>query len=318
MPATIKTADHGPRRWQRNSPSVTASKLLHNSCSSEYSKCKEIIQSSFDKINEDTEGQIFSSSHGFVHAAFHAYSDHHHLRIRPEDVWFSILTQLSFFINGHAEELRSFFVAHEGQMELEVEFWGSIDFADVGSLAICMTHLIAKNVVDPDLRTWIMPDFTTTTKCDNVVAAILMMGAMQKYFSYTMMSMCGIPSVTLLGEREDWEKMVKRLEKLPQLGPEPTQFHDLLKPVLELFVKSFDDPKGIEVIDFWSRIAQRESMGSGPDYLTGWITAFCFWDENGKKLSYARAEDLQKIRSEPPDSECGLRMRLYHRVDTGT
>jgi hypothetical protein len=44
--------------------------------------------------------------------------------------------------------------------------------------------LIAKNVVDPELRTWIMPDFSTTEESDSVVAAILMMGALQQYFEY--------------------------------------------------------------------------------------------------------------------------------------
>ncbi|KAI1785227.1 hypothetical protein LXA43DRAFT_151204 [Ganoderma leucocontextum] len=35
------------------------------------------------------------------------YRSHHHLRIRPDDVWLAILVQLNFYINAHAEELRS-------------------------------------------------------------------------------------------------------------------------------------------------------------------------------------------------------------------
>ena len=69
-----------------------------------------------------------------------AYNLHHHLRIRPEDVWLSILTQLSFYINAHAEELRGKFVAHEGKKELEVGFdTGSHYTIDYGVFAKKMT-----------------------------------------------------------------------------------------------------------------------------------------------------------------------------------
>src|SRR5262249_10906954 len=154
--------------------------------------------------------------------------------------------------NNHAEELRSFFVAHEGQKELEVVGEGNIFTADFGAMAVLMTDLIAKNVNDPELRTWVFPNFSTTTNSDRVVAAVLMMGSLQKYFTYTMRTRCGIPSVTLLGVRADWENMLNRLEMLPRLGPEPTQFCELLKPILSNFVATFDSPSDARVLDFWS------------------------------------------------------------------
>jgi Domain of unknown function (DUF4419) len=129
-----------------------------------------------------------------------------------------------------------------------------------------------------------MPDFSTTTNDDRVVAAVLFMGAMQSYFSYKMSLMCGLPSVTLLGERDDWEKIRARLDKLDQLGKEPAEFATLLRTVLDFFVKTFDDAKDPDVVDFWGRIAHSSSGGSGPTWLSGWITAFCFWSEKGAKL----------------------------------
>ena len=70
-----------------------------------------------------------------------------------------------------------------------------------------MTGIIAKNVVDPKLREWVMPSFTTTTADDKVIGAILFMDAMQKYFSYTMTMLCGLPPVTLLREASDWREI---------------------------------------------------------------------------------------------------------------
>jgi hypothetical protein len=229
------------------------------------------------------------------------------LTIRPEDVWFSILCQLNFYINAHAEELREYFVAHEGQKELIVYAVGNIHTVDFGTLARHMTKEIQDNIKDPDLQAWIMPEFSTTTDSDRAVAAVLMMGAMQKYFSYGMCLRCGIPSVTLLGERKDWEKILNKLNKLSEFGDEPTTFAELLRPVLRNFIATFDEQSkpSPEVLDFWSRIADRHSGGSGPSYLSGWITAFCMWDEEGKSIRVpSRGHDALVLD--------GVK---YHRID---
>lgn len=281
MPITLKTADHSAEKWPWKN-CTTSQDLFQNSCRDDSNKSKQIIQSSFS--HSPTEGHVTSNNNGFVNALYSAYSRHHHLTIRPEDVWFSILNQLSFYINAHAEELRSMFVAHEGQKELTVTAAGNIHTVDLGRLAVTMTEEIEKNVIDPELRAWMLPDFTTTTSSDTVVAAILMMGSMQKYFSYSMFLMCGLPSVTLLGEREDWEKLVKRLSKIPTFGKEPAKFASLLEPVLKRFVASFDDPTSPALREFWNQCAHHVGGGSGPTYLSGWVTAFCFWDEEGKCL----------------------------------
>ena len=183
-----------------------------------------------------------------------------------------------------------------------------------------MTELIAQNVVDPELRDWIMPEFTTTTDTDRIVASILMMGALQKYLSYGASIMCGLPSVTLLDVRDDWQEMLLRLEKLPRLGNEATQFYSLLKPVLTRFLNTFDEPESDEVKDFWSKIAH-EARGSGTHTISGWITAFCFWDSKGKSLYRSRKRGAELVA--PVDlglyrrDSAGLCLddALYHRVE---
>ena len=141
---------------------------------------------------------------------------------------------------------------------------------------------LAENIVDPSLREWFLPAFSTTTKVDEATASIMLMSSMQKYFEYSCSTCCGLPSVTLLGQKKDWEKMLSRLERLKTFGEEPTRFGTLLLPVLKKFVETFDDPDSEEIRDFWQRIAHYVGGGSGPTYLSGWITAFCFWDVDGK------------------------------------
>ena len=109
---------------------------------------------------------------GLVHTVVDAYNQHHALVLRPDDIWLCILTQFNLFVNGQgrAEQLRSVFVAHEGKKELVIEGTGTRYTADYGDMASRMTNLIEENIVDPSLRTWIIPSFTTTTTTDVVVA----------------------------------------------------------------------------------------------------------------------------------------------------
>lgn len=160
-------------------------------------------------------------------------------------------------------------------------------------MALQMTEQIHENVVDPGLRDWIMPDFTTTDKDrDSVTAAVIMMGTMQAYFAYRFCCVtCGIPSVTMLGEREDWVKLRQRVDKLASFGRQTEAWAALLIPVLDMFVRCWDKPQSKEVKTFWSRIADYES-GSGFSVLTGWITSFCFFDADGKAKSYSEDGEI--------------------------
>ncbi|KAE9364239.1 hypothetical protein N431DRAFT_519504 [Stipitochalara longipes BDJ] len=230
---------------------------------------------------------IYSAPSGFIHACLKAYFDHHHLVIRPDDIWLAILTQLNFYIRQNAEKLRDRFVAHEGSKNLHIlikgETGNSKNPLDFATFAKQMTQKIQDDVVDPNLKEWAMPDFTTTRETDKVVASIVFMGSMSKYFSFGGSTGCGIPSVTLLGEKKDWETILSRIGKLPSLGDEPRQWHRLLVPVIQRFVKGFDKPDSMA--NFWQTIVHHVQGGSGqPDRYSGWLNAFIFWNESGDCL----------------------------------
>ena len=280
MPVTVKPTSRKPYEV-RSYKAETVEALLEHSCSKEYQSCKEVLQSSIDLKSSNP---LYAVRNGFVGAAVAAYSSHHHLIIRPEDIWIAILTQFSIYVNAHAEELRNKFVSFEGKKELEIKADGNRWSVDFGELAHRMSYMLEENVVDEELREWIVPDFSTTTSNDEMVAAVIMMSTLQKYFDYKFTLTCGIPSVTLLGESQDWVKLLEKIEKLKTFGEEPSMWYQLLKPVLTGFIMTFNKPDSKDTTTFWNRIAHYESMGSGPTYYSGWITAFCFWDEGGKML----------------------------------
>ena len=291
MPVTAYPAPHEASLYTQKSKVYNASDYLLEVCPEKHSGMRNnhMIQSSFDICSDlnplllDTY-PIEPSRNGFVNSAITAYSHHHHLILRPDDVWLAVLTQLSLYINKNAEKLRDKFVAHQGQSQLIVNSNKTFKDADFGDLAYCMGLEIEKRVVDPELRSWIMPDFSTTLVHDRVVASVVFMGSMQKYFAYSMALWCGLPSVTLLGEKHDWEKLCGRLEKLRSFGPETATWYSLLVPVFHRFVGTFNAPHSDRVKQFWQKIAHRRGGGSGPTFYSGWITAFCFFDATGMSI----------------------------------
>jgi len=248
----------------------------------------------FEPYSQNTCGQIVSSSsqkgyvagfyHGFIGAIFKAYNHHHRLALRPDDAWMALLTQMSLYICNNAEELRYKFVNHDGKQELVVGAEGSLFTANYEDLSRRMIDVMNPFLKD-DVRDWILPRFTTTTLNDTTVASVVMMSSMQKYFSYKMELCCGIPEVTLLGEVDDWVNIRTRVDKLLEYDNktgEMARWHAMLVPIFDEFVNSI---KGSPNIEFWNKICHYTETGSGPSYLSGWVTAFTVFDDN-QHLSY--------------------------------
>ncbi|KAJ6529636.1 hypothetical protein B0H19DRAFT_1274032 [Mycena capillaripes] len=305
MPVTFSAAPHSANSINRayTSTSYTAKEILAHSCRQQSSKAEEILQFAFSSETHAASGRdlaakihnILPNDNGFVRTVIRAYNDHHALVIRPDDVWLAILSQFNFFVNANAELLRASFVAHEGKKNLKIEVEGTRYNIDFGAISRRMVDLIEKNVVDPTLREWVLPNFTTTTVNDTTASAILMMATLKEVCSIA----CGIPRVTLEGEKSDWVNILERLEKLKEYGVETIAWYHLLRPVIARFVAAFDTPNSPDNVDFWQKVAHYHSGGSGPSYYSGWINAFNVFSEQGGWLGHEL--DLTKVSQESPE-----------------
>ncbi|KAF7315928.1 hypothetical protein MIND_00109600 [Mycena indigotica] len=306
MPVTFKVATHPAKIVGGNYDNgFTAREILAEACSSQYRKAGAIRGTSFEDPDEVDHYQptperiynIIPKPNGFFFALSEAYNKHHILVLRPDDVWLAILVQFNFFVNANSELLRASFVGHEGTRNLMVN---QATLSDFGEFARAMVHEIDKNVSDPTLRAWVLPDFTTTTERDTTVASVTLMATLKTYFSYSFGAVaCGLPSVRLEGEKADWEKLLQRADKLKEYGLQTIAWYHLLVPVLTRFIKSFDEPKSKNTIDFWQTVAHYQAGGSGPRTYTGWASAFCVFNENGRWIGFPlkKLEDVSSTMS---------------------
>lgn len=294
-PAESFSEDSRLRIRQRQIPAVVLLECIAPTNKLRY--CGELLHTSLSS-DRDLLRDIIPRRNGFVDTVIEAYNNHRGLIIRPDDVWLAIMTQFSLFVNGHSEAMRKVFVAHEGKRELIIESGAPSRYAmNTAAMVNQMTLLMERNITDPSLREWIMPEFTTTTPVDRTALAIVMMGMMKDYFRYRFNLRCGIPKVTLEGEKEDWERILARIERLKQYGLQTIAWYHLLRPILTRFVAAYDNPNHPDNLAFWNRIAHKE-MGSGPQWLSGWITAFCVFSERGEWLGIPLNEE--RVREHEP------------------
>ncbi|KAF5366974.1 hypothetical protein D9758_003904 [Tetrapyrgos nigripes] len=312
MPVSFCPAPHPVESvWtdEKSIPDNSAAAVLKQTSRVHHDRCRELLQSSFHAHDNN---RLIGRPNGLVMTLSEAWSYHYAVSIRPDDVWITILTQFSLFVNANAEDLRCSFVAHPGQKDLVVKV---PVFEDYGVLATRMTELIHKNVTDPSLVDWILPKFSTTEPNDIVVSSVVMMATMKKYFRYYFSQCCGIPKVTLEGKKKDWELLLKRIEKLKEYGKETTAWYHLLRPVLARFVRAFDEPDSERNLLFWQKIANFTADSGAPDF-SGWLTAFCAFDADGKFIGDGRMLQSSYWRSsDVGSSHLVLDGAIYHRIE---
>ncbi|KAG7417273.1 hypothetical protein DER46DRAFT_118895 [Fusarium sp. MPI-SDFR-AT-0072] len=280
---TIQVHRVDPLPFSTSGIATSAADLFSRSCPEEAENTASLLASSFDDLSGRN---VFPSSDGFVRGAVEAWAKHEHLILRPDEIWFEVLAQMNVYMSTHSESLRHLFVDHSGREKITVEgfSWDGIIGAFRGE--------IQKRVKTGWLLDWITPGFSTSTAQDDVTATVLMMGLMQHFFEFEGMVVCGIPSVTLLGEKEDWVKLGEKVEMLKEFGNEAAGFAERLRPIMKRFVSSWDvDTDGSEGDGerrlFWEQIVRAKkqwSCGEGASEwdVSGWITGFMHWDRDGK------------------------------------
>ena len=101
MPVTFTVAKHAAKPVGSSSKPVSnADDLLASTWGTKARtlKSKELLQTSLSSggIEKQDWSAIQPRYNGFVNTLIEAYNSHHHLVLRPDDVWIAILGQFNF------------------------------------------------------------------------------------------------------------------------------------------------------------------------------------------------------------------------------
>lgn len=210
-------------------------------------------------------------SHPVFEAAYLAFAEHLPLVLRPDDFWLMIAQGFARHVNMNSDTVRHKFVEHEDQITLKVqrdEFvlgnpkndWLGVfgEFSEKIREHIGATHQ------------HFMPRFSTTTTTDQAAFEVTLMDAMSPFFRYRVDTLCGIPSITLEGERKDWKKILDHTKALASLDPNFSWWTGQVIKNLELILECFKSQPDLR---WWESFFKERNQSGGPK-ISGWITEF--------------------------------------------
>ena len=244
----------------------------------------------------------------FLEGLIASHENHYPIRIKPDDIWLLIVQAFSHHVNANSEELRYDFVNFDGKKELIVTY------NDVGP---SVKKLVSKEILEDfsiqintlmkeylgeELLDNLTPDFSTTDYDSDIIFKISIMGAFKKYFDYTMLFVCGNPYIIIEGTAEDYEKIIKKANKLKKY-----KFGWYIDRIIPLIEKMVEAKKGnIDVKHFKKIIAQVGKRGACLNTISfhGWFLNFFAYetDRNANmipiKRSFIADKDLRYIASQ--------------------
>lgn len=258
-------------------------------------------------LAEETGRNLLSAEikNGLITTMFRAYSSHLPLVLRPDDIWLAIGAGFSNYVSTHPKELRGQLVTRRNLVvQLDGALIDGVPANQQWAEAVRLFDQEIQKRVKGDIQKWLVPEFSTTTETDRTVARMLCMSSVKEYFTYTGWLSCGLPKVTLTGSLEDWQNLRVRAEHLLTFDGELAQWGQLLLPVLDQFIETY---QGKIDADFWQRIVTHKALssgGGGPWKVHGWAMVFAPFNSEGKyNLLPAEVVDRTKMYADVLDDQ---------------
>jgi hypothetical protein len=259
----------------------------------------------YSSYNGNTSG-IYASQDSFVRGAIDAGAKHQHLMLRPQDVWLTILKQVTSYMRKHKDDAEVLY--QWNNLDGNVTF--PLSPMMFNALDVWMQLQFKRRNKTDWLMDWVCPNFPTVLQkgtgiqksAEEMTANALMMASSTSSREDMAAFPCenGIPSVTLLGTQDEWKTLLGKLQPLEEgaFGSEPRLYALSLRPILSRFVDTFSRPNDPAIRLFWSdivTITARQKLCYTTDVVTGWIGAFQFWDGAGNPLLSAQATSNETL-----------------------
>jgi hypothetical protein len=209
----------------------------------------------------------------FVLALHDCFADHIPFSLSPEVIMSIISQEVAEYVKANSTDasIASLFTRTPGvKQEIVVEvndfIYGSLENDWAMGIAKFQTELSKK--VPSEILSKMTPKFSEGTLETEVSQLVSFMDAASKYYSYTMMTVCGIPSFRIEGTSDDWNSILRSVDYLDSVLPGLNLYFRNLRPVLVEILNTVDGNKVDQ--DFWNSIYKSHG-GSGGPYSSGWF-----------------------------------------------
>lgn len=264
---------------------------------------------------------------GLFQGVYEAWKHHWNLRTSPEDWWMPVAIRIAKGIDKAAkaeagkerQPVRDLFVDHEGKKTISVDLpVYTIDEIDCNSLFANISSQIDRGIKLKSFATGMQNDFSTSTGTHRISSQINLMASMQEFFHYsTGLCGCGIKSLEMLGEQEDWDRLLLKFQDLrKQIEPVQwqtelymdwwNQVETVFRNLAATFAASRAGIVNDELAQFWSDILidgngikhygpsgmQRREV----EEYTGWLVKFLTGMSRILKEDFNDKETKEKLK----------------------
>ncbi|MFF4241469.1 DUF4419 domain-containing protein [Actinomadura geliboluensis] len=217
-------------------------------------------------VGGDPSVRVLESNgvHPLLSAVGRAFAEHRPLVLSPDAVWLTIMQGLAQHVRLRSEELRPRLVGHLGRKRLTAVLDGPMpQDADSWQDAVESLSKILRS--ETDNTDEFDCDFSTSTDVERMAGRVVLLDAYSPYFAVWMICVCGIPSITLTGTVEDWQKIRDRVDTIAtyDLGT----WCRSLAAIADQCVRT---AKGEVNTEFWRRIYNPIDAYGG-EVITGWV-----------------------------------------------
>jgi len=212
---------------------------------------------------------VANRGNGFLNTVRFAYDDHRPLELSPDVVWLLLCQNFGDHVSANKDSLE-FLLLKEDHPKVITVRNDNLTYSNDKE----WSHLMAsfsdeiEAYSKESFKNLLVQEFSTTTPTIRSVYHATHMDITSHYIAFRSHTMCGFPSITLLGTTEDWRKIYNEVDKFSKFGLE--QWVKELKPVLMEFVLASE---GNPTIDFWQSFYKSVQVYD-VNVISGWILKF--------------------------------------------
>lgn len=211
------------------------------------------------------------------------------ITITPDILWIVITQGFAQHINKNAEKYPKSFVDFKGKKEITIvrnEFFSDITTNDWSTIFPEFTEKISK-IIGDDKTQLVVQDFTTTNIYSKMAMQTVLMGTLQNYFEYTVLTRCGIPEFNILGDIYDYKKILTKIQEYKNVF-DLDWWVNKLEDIITKFMNIVDPNKESDVE--WLNSFYKFETQSGGDIINGHVLGL---------FSYLKNEDGDFVQNNP-------------------
>ncbi|WP_173473769.1 DUF4419 domain-containing protein [Fibrobacter succinogenes] len=239
-------------------------------------------------IQKLISGAYLKFPHPFVAMVGMAFANHHSIEIYPDDIWLLLMDGIRLHVKNNRDALKEKFVQDGSDTNIVIIDNSLTLQAPPAAWKRHITEIYDTlyQKLPETTRTAFDVDFSTSTAIDKFVSKTMLMAISSEFYTYTSVTMCGIPKIFIKGTKEDWEKLKSTFDNLANILDMPW-WAEQIDPILKEFVNTFDKKYNMK---FWRRIYKDVPRGKGSGTqpkINGWITKFFpYIDKTGEYKMY--------------------------------